>query len=217
MTINNDDTPARVTSVSDLLARYAAGERDFRWANLYGANLYDANLTGANLSWANLSWANLTGANLYDASLRGANLSWANLYDANLSGANLSWANLTGANLYDASLYDANLSGANLSDANLSGANLRGAKNPPTSHDFLAEVLRQAAGDDYAKRNVAGLVLISREWCWEQFGAIAQAHWTPELRAWIAATLAPWPELVTLARRYGVIERTAGEAESEGE
>ena len=142
MTINNDDTPARVTSVSDLLARYAAGERDFRWANLYGANLYDANLTGANL---------------------------------------------------------------------------RGAKNPPTSHDFLAEVLRQAAGDDYAKRNVAGLVLISREWCWEQFGAIAQAHWTPELRAWIAATLAPWPELVTLARRYGVIERTAGEAESEGE
>ena len=177
MTINNDDTPARVTSVSDLLARYAAGERDFRWANLYGANLYDANLTGANLSWANLSWANLTGASLYDASLRGANLS----------------------------------------DANLSGANLRGAKNPPTSHDFLAEVLRQAAGDDYAKRNVAGLVLISREWCWEQFGAIAQAHWTPELRAWIAATLAPWPELVTLARRYGVIERTAGEAESGGE
>ena len=183
MTINNDDTPARVTSVSDLLRRYAAGERDFIRAALRGATLYGADLYGANL---------------YGADLYGANLSSADLYGADLSSADLS---------------SADLSGADLRRAVLSGATLSGTKNPPvSSHDFLAEVLRQAAGADYERRSVAGLALVSRDWCWEQFGAAAQAHWSPKLRAWIAETLSPWPEFVMLAQRYGVIERHAGHA-----
>ena len=117
-------------------------------------------------------------------------------------------ADLSGADLYRATLYRATLSGANLG-----GATLRGTKNPPvSSHDFLAEVLRQAAGADYERRSVAGLALVSRDWCWEQFGAAAQAHWSPKLRAWIAETLSPWPEFVMLAQRYGVIERHTGHA-----
>ena len=173
MTINNDNTPARVTSVSDLLRRYAAGERDFRGAHLNWADLRGADLIVADLSHADLSHADLSGADLRGAHLRGAHL----------RGADLNWAQLNGV------------------------------KNPPvSSHEFLAEVLRQAAGADYERRSVAGLVLVSREWCWQQFGAVAQAHWSPELRAWIAETLSPWPEFVMLAQRYGVIERHTGHA-----
>ena len=56
------------------------------------------------------------------------------------------------------------LSGAKLSGANLSGANL-----PWRSHDLLTELLRRAAEDDIDKLKVAGLILLNREWCWEEF------------------------------------------------
>jgi len=137
----------------ELLAAYAAGERDFRRVKLEGANLrgailggaklVDANLRGANLEDANLYDANLEGANLEDAYLEGAYLRGANLYGANLNDANLrgailesailvgailEGANLEGAILNDANLYDANLYGANLVDAILEGAYLNGAR-----------------------------------------------------------------------------------------
>ena len=133
--------------VGDVRARYKAGERDFRWADLGGADLIEANLIGVNLSWANLRGAdlieanligaNLSGADLIEANLSQANLSWAdlswadlieaNLLWANLSGANLLWADLSGANLSEADLSQANLSQANLSKADLIWANLSGA------------------------------------------------------------------------------------------
>ena len=80
--------------VGDVRARYKAGERDFRWANLRGADLSEANLSQANLSWANLSeadlsWANLSAANLSRAYLRGAKLLGTQLREANLTGAKL--------------------------------------------------------------------------------------------------------------------------------
>jgi uncharacterized protein YjbI with pentapeptide repeats len=123
--------------VSELLARYAVGERDFSGfnlnnADLSGADLYEANLNGADLIGANLNGADLIGANLIGANLNGAdlceaNLTVANLYDANLCDAKLSCANLNGANLCEANLNSANLSGANLSSAYLRGADLGGA------------------------------------------------------------------------------------------
>jgi uncharacterized protein YjbI with pentapeptide repeats len=42
------------TSADDIIARYNAGERDFRGANLEEAQLNGANLTEANLREANL-------------------------------------------------------------------------------------------------------------------------------------------------------------------
>jgi hypothetical protein len=105
----------------------------------------------------------------------------ANLSDANLSDANLSDANLSDANLSRVDLRRANLFGANLSDANLSGANLRGAMFNWQSHDLSAEVLRQAAGDDVQRRMLAGLILVSRNWCWNVFLA---APIDPALREW---------------------------------
>jgi hypothetical protein len=106
-------------------------------------------------------------ADLSDADISGADLSGANLSGANLSGANISGADLSGANLSGADLY-----GARFSGADLSGADLYGAKLNWSSHDLLAELLRRAAGEDLAKRKVAGLILVSREWCWSEFLAL---------------------------------------------
>ena len=128
-------SPKRIEE--ELLRRYAAGERDFRQADLSEADLSEANLSEAdfrvadlreaNLSRANLSRANLSEAELSEAELSVADLSRANLRGANLRGANLSRANLSRANLSEADLSRADLSEADLSRANLRGANLRGA------------------------------------------------------------------------------------------
>ena len=61
-------------TVQELLARYAAGERNFSFANLSNADLGGANLRGADLRFANLGDANLGDANLVGANLVGANL-----------------------------------------------------------------------------------------------------------------------------------------------
>lgn len=54
---------------AELLARYAAGERNFRGANLIGANLTSADLTGTDLTDAKLTCADLTCTDLTDADL----------------------------------------------------------------------------------------------------------------------------------------------------
>ena len=96
--------------VGDVRARYKAGERDFRWANLRGADLIEANLSQANLSRADLSGANLSRADLRGANLRGAKLGGTNLKGANLWGAKLSpgwdqFADLKGAILPDGAIH----------------------------------------------------------------------------------------------------------------
>jgi hypothetical protein len=108
----------------------------------------------------------------------------ANLYGADLSGADLSDAYLRGANLYGAYLRGAYLRGADLSGADLSGADLSGAKVNWQSHAIISEILRQAAGDDVQKRMVAGLILISTDWCWDKFLSIES-----DLRDWSITTL----------------------------
>jgi hypothetical protein len=59
---------------TELIARYAAGERAFRKVDLRGVDLAGATLSGANLSDATLSGADLSRANLSRATLSGANL-----------------------------------------------------------------------------------------------------------------------------------------------
>ena len=102
----------------------------------------------------------------------GANLNWANLY-----GANLCSANLCGAKLNWASFYGANLDGASFDGANLNWQ----------SHALIAEILRRNAGDDVKKRMVAGMILISRDWRWDDFLSLKIDR---SLRKWALTTLA---------------------------
>ena len=78
---------------------------------------------------------------------------------ANLIGADLPWADLTRANL----------TRADLIGANLTRANLIGAKINWQSHTLIAELLKRSAPTDIEKRKIAGLILISTEWCWSKW------------------------------------------------
>ena len=140
------------------LQQAVASGANLRGAYLGGANLGGANLGGANLGGANLGGANLVGANLVGAYLVGAYLGGANLRGAYLGGANLGGANLGGANLGEAYLVG----------ANLVGAYLGGAKINWNSHWLLGEILKRAAGDDVAKRCLAGGIALSTDWCWDK-------------------------------------------------
>jgi hypothetical protein len=129
------------------------------------AIIYDGPIEG-------LENANLEYANLYSADLHSANLRYADLYSADLHSANLRYANLYSADLRYADLESADLRNANLYSANLRNANLTGVIVNWTSHDLIAEILRQHAGDVVSRRMVAGLVSISYDWCWDQFIAL---------------------------------------------
>ena len=76
----------------ELLAKYAAGERNFWYAYLSYADLQKANLQKANLREAILQWADLRGADLQKANLREANLQWADFQWADLREANLDYS-----------------------------------------------------------------------------------------------------------------------------
>ena len=182
-----------------------------------GANLAGANLAGANLAGANLAGAHLAGAHLAGAHLAGAHLAGANLEGANLEGANLAFANLVGAILTRANLAGAILEGAILVRADLRGADLRGADlagasaPPVNSHDFWAELLRRAAGDDLHRRMIAGLVLISRDWCWPRMIALMTGELAADWQEWVGAEFWRWPEE---CRRLGLPELAAGDGPS---
>jgi hypothetical protein len=180
---------------------------DLRDANLRGADLRDADLGGAYLRGADLGGADLGGADLRDANLRGAYLRGADLGGADLGGANLRGADLGGADLR----------GADLGGAYLRGADLGGAKEINwQSHDLISAILFQAAGQDVSKRQLAGLVLVSRDWCWTEFLAV---ELPPEIRQWATETLLPFvrdgdnaPEVLRqAAKAVVVIEKGAGE------
>lgn len=108
---------------------------------------------------------------------------------ADLAGADLAGAYLAHANLAHANLARADLASAYLAHADLAHANLARAKINWTSHDLLSELLRRAAGNDLQKRSLAGLPLVSRDWCWNQFIALQLPE---ELRAWAIDTLRPF-------------------------
>ena len=122
---------------AELVRRYNAGERDFRYADLRSANLWsadlrhadleNANLWRANLQNADLRHADLRSADLVNANLRGADLRSANLWSADLRHADLRSANLWSAYLWRAYLWRADLGRANLENADLRHANLRSA------------------------------------------------------------------------------------------
>ncbi len=170
---------------ADLGGAYLSGA-NLGGAYLGGAYLSGANLGGAYLGGANLRGANLSGANLGGAYLSGADLRGANLGGANLRGANLGGADLRGAYLRGADLGGANLRGADLRGAYLSGADLRGAEDFWNCHDIISEILRRAAGEDIEKLSLAGLVLMQRQWCWDDFNKLVHPQ-----REWAVRTFVP--------------------------
>ena len=155
-------------------------------ADLRGANLRSANFKGADLSSANLFRADFRIADLRGANLEGANLFHADLFRADLRGANLRSANFKGADLSSANLFRADfriadLRGADFRSADLRGANLRGANLDWQSHQLLSQILFDNAGTDVQKRQFAGLIRISMDWCWDDF---AKLNLSKKIKKW---------------------------------
>ena len=98
-----------------------------------------------------------------------------------------------GETLSRADLSGAYLSGADLRGAYLSGAYLRGEYEGKTvqmnweSHDLISFLLMLDAGKDMEKRKVAGLILVSRDMCWDDFAKL-----NDPLAPWVIDTLAKW-------------------------
>lgn len=130
---------------------------------------------------------NLFGKQIHE--IPGNILQRANLRGADLSEAYLSEAYLRGANLRGANLRGANLRGADLWEADLRGANLRGAKLNWQSHNLLSEILRQEAKENIKKRIIAGLILISTDYCWNDFLSLNIPY-----KKWALNTLNQWAE-----------------------
>jgi len=174
-------------------------DRDLQGICLEEAILWHANLAGAHLEGAYLVrtylWgAHMVGAYLEGAYLRGACLMRSNLVDATLRGAYLECATLRGAYLMGADLRDTDLRGITLRGASLLGAHLEGALLNWESHDLLAEILRQAAGDDPRRRAFAGLASVSPDWCWYSPELLDALAAMPDEAAWAIETLAEWVE-----------------------
>ena len=87
-----------------------------------------------------------------------------------------------------ADLRDANLWGADLWDADLRHANLWDADLRWSSHNLISEILRQSAGDSRPKREIAGLISVSPDWCWDDFRRQAK-NIRPYLMRWAARSL----------------------------
>jgi uncharacterized protein YjbI with pentapeptide repeats len=101
-------------AADEFLARYQAGERDFRGVDLSGVDLSGSELRDINLSGANLSSANLT------------EIKWSHI---NFSGADLRDANLTGSLITSGGMYGAsfNANGAEFIDCYMMGAWIEGS------------------------------------------------------------------------------------------
>lgn len=139
--------------------------------NKYTGEVICSGETVASAAVANKS--SLCVAELSATDFRSCDLSSAILYGADLRACDLRHASLCHANLCGANLCQANLWRTSLWGADLSHANLTGARINWQSHDLLAELLFRAAGQDPEKRKIAGIVLVSRDWCWEQFTELA--------------------------------------------
>lgn len=77
--------------------------------------------------------------------------------------ADLQGANLQGTDLRVVDLKCANLQGANLQDITMNWS----------SHNLIAHLLLWWAQQDPNKRMLAGLILISTDWCWKSFITIS--------------------------------------------
>jgi hypothetical protein len=101
-----------VMTPEELLARYAAGERDFSGVNLIGVNLEEICLEEVNLQGANLS-----GTFFFRSNLRGAIFTNANLERADLNMTVLDETDFRGANLRSCKTLECSMIGANFQDA----------------------------------------------------------------------------------------------------
>lgn len=100
----------------ELIARYAAGERDFAGVDLTGANLQDVFLDGINLEGAILDGANLCFSTFIGANFKNASMKEIIAQETAFVDAIFENANLTNAVIVDCSINGADFTELSLKD-----------------------------------------------------------------------------------------------------
>jgi hypothetical protein len=189
---------------------------DLSHVSLDGARFDGASFYGARFDGASFYGARFYGARFDGASFYGARFDGASFDGASFDGASFDGASFYGASFYGARFDGASFDGASFDGASFDGASFYGAKLSWSSHDILSEILRLAAQGNVERRKVAGLILVSRDWCWEEFlGLASDPHF-----AWAMDVLADYvqdgdgapPALVHHAANLRAVKQEGGQA-----
>ena len=176
-------------------------ECDLHESNLSHCGLQRAKFREANLLLTDLSNANCTGADFYGACLSGSDMGYGNFEGASFDGAtleevDLGCTNLAGANFAHADLSHADLRQAVIKQTDFYEADFSGATFDTGCHEIIAEILRHAAvnaaTDSFRKRMLAGLVLVSKDWCWSEFAHGLCENGMTDLFVWALSVLEDW-------------------------
>jgi uncharacterized protein YjbI with pentapeptide repeats len=136
-----DIAPEQVgIDAEDLLARYAAGERDFRGYSLHASKIIGGEFPGCDFTDCDFSLANCDGVNFSDCNFTGANFREAGLVNAVILRCDLKESIFTMANLNGADLADSDLSDADFRGAQLVGTKIIGTRRTIATDFRFADI-----------------------------------------------------------------------------
>lgn len=162
-------THPRDTCAGYVLKAAIAAGTDLQNADLKGEFFGEVHAPGVVLEGADLLESNFDHAELVGANLVSANLHRVSFYHSNLRDADLRYIYAGGVCFAFADLRGADLRGATFTGGDFHGARLEGAWLQWHSHELLSSILMNAAGDHALRRSIAGLIALSRDWCWNHF------------------------------------------------
>ena len=189
------------------LPEISLSECDLHESDLSHCDLQRAKFREAKLALVDLSNADCSGGDFQDACLSGADMSYGNFEGATfayatLEDSNLGCADLAGVDFERANLHGADFRSAVIKQTNFYAADLSGVQFDSGCHEIISEILRQAAGKDVQKRMLAGLVLVSKDWCWSEFGHFLSEAGMTDLFAWALGVLEGWECLQDCTQRW---------------
>jgi uncharacterized protein YjbI with pentapeptide repeats len=114
--------------VADFLARYAAGEREFKWITIDPADFRGRDISDVEFYESSLRHVSFDGARLTGVQLLSTDLGPASLADADFGGATLGLVSLRGASAERTSWISARLIEVDLKEADFTGADFRSAQ-----------------------------------------------------------------------------------------
>lgn len=177
---------------AEFISQRRDGRHNFRNIDLREIDFSHTDLRGCSFNNSDLYHCNFHMANLTGVDLTGTDLAYANFSFSRCHDTLLNFARAVRSQWEYATLTDADLRNINLYQANLNGANLDGANINWFSHEIIAQILLNDAGDNPEQRQIAGLVLVSRDWCWDR---LMEVPAVAEARGWWTRVLLPfWHE-----------------------
>lgn len=163
----------------------------------YGDFTTDAmNLFKESINNANMKRLELRSIFVSDSQLEGVSFAYSDLEQAKFRNINSRGISFYYSDLSYSKFENVNLYGCLFTHANLYNIRLIDCTIDWTSHDIVAELLRQEANGDIEKIKIAGAVLLSRHKCWKDLMKVAKQEdyeWALEVLSKYATESNPLP------------------------